>query len=253
MLHSHSSLIKSMFSGASQPKRINKDLCLLSFVTLARHFTSLCLSFLSESGDSNISAYTPRGKGEFSRLTSTWRYHLSHQGSPVSTWSEVAQSCPTLCDPMDCSLPGSSVHGIFEARTLEWVAISFSRGSSWARDRTRVSHIVGRLFTVWATREALVCVYVTDSLSCTPKNNTQIVTLSEGESESYSVMSNSLRPHGLYSPWNSPGQNTGVGSLSLLQEIFPTQGSNPGLPHCGQILYQLSHQGSPSEYLVKVK
>ena len=54
-----------------------------------------------------------------------------------------------------------------------------------------------------------------------------------------------LRPHGLYNPWNSPGQNTGVGSLSLLQGIFPTQGSNPGLPYCGQILYQLSHQGSP--------
>ena len=47
------------------------------------------------------------------------------------------------------------------------------------------------------------------------------------------------------SPWNSPGQNTGVGSLSLLQGIFPTQGSNPGLPHCRQILYQLSHKGSP--------
>ena len=49
----------------------------------------------------------------------------------------------------------------------------------------------------------------------------------------------------LYSPWNSPGQNTGVGSLSLLQEIFPTQGSNPGLLHCRWILYQLSHKGSP--------
>ena len=58
-------------------------------------------------------------------------------------------------------------------------------------------------------------------------------------------MSNSLQPHGLYSPWNSLGQNTGVGSLSLLQGIFPTQGSNPGLPHCRQIFYQLSHKGSP--------
>ena len=54
-----------------------------------------------------------------------------------------------------------------------------------------------------------------------------------------------LRPHGLYSPWNSPGQNTGVGSLSLLQGIFSTQGLNPGLLHCRQILYQLSHKGSP--------
>ena len=68
---------------------------------------------------------------------------------------------------------------------------------------------------------------------------------SESESESGSVMSNSLRPHGLYSPRNSPGQNTGLGSLSLLQGIFPTQGSNPSLPYCGRILYQLSHKRSP--------
>ena len=66
------------------------------------------------------------------------------------------------------------------------------------------------------------------------------------ESESHSVMSDSLRPHGLYSPWNSPGQKTGVGSRSLSQGIFPTQGSNPGLPHCRQILYQLSHRGNPN-------
>ena len=65
------------------------------------------------------------------------------------------------------------------------------------------------------------------------------------ESESCSVVSSSLRHHGLYSPWNSPGQNTGVGSLSLLQGIFPTQGLNPGLPHCRWILYQLSHEGRP--------
>ena len=51
--------------------------------------------------------------------------------------------------------------------------------------------------------------------------------------------------HGLYSPWNSPGQNTGVGSLSLLQGIFPTQGSNSGLPHCRQILHQLRYKGRP--------
>ena len=57
-------------------------------------------------------------------------------------------------------------------------------------------------------------------------------------------MSNSLRPHGLYSPGNSPGQNTGVGSLSLLRGIVPAQGSNPGLRHCRWILYQLSHKGS---------
>ena len=64
-------------------------------------------------------------------------------------------------------------------------------------------------------------------------------------SESHSLMSDSLQPHGLYSPWNSLGQNTQVGSHSILQGIFPTQGSNPGLPHCRQTLYQLSHKGSP--------
>ena len=74
----------------------------------------------------------------------------------------------------------------------------------------------GRHFTIWATRESL-------------------------KSESCSVMLDSLWPHGLYSPWNSPGQNTGAGSSSLLQGIFPIQGLNPGLPHCRQILYQLSH------------
>ena len=63
-------------------------------------------------------------------------------------------------------------------------------------------------------------------------------------SESCSVVFNFLWPHGLYSPWNSPGQNTGVGSLSLLQGIFPTQGSNLGLLHYRWILYQLSHKGS---------
>ena len=64
-------------------------------------------------------------------------------------------------------------------------------------------------------------------------------------SESCSVVSDFLQPHGLHSTWNSPGQNTSVGSPSLLQGIFPTQRLNPGLPHCRQILYQLSHKGSP--------
>ena len=73
----------------------------------------------------------------------------------------------------------------------------------------------------------------------------QTYTLLESKSESHSVVSDSLWLHGLYSPWNFPGQNTGVGSLSFLQGIFPTQGSNPGLPHYRQILYQLSHKGSP--------
>ena len=68
-------------------------------------------------------------------------------------WSKVAQSCPTLCAPMDCSLPGSSIHGLFQVRVPKCVAISFSRGSSQPRDQTQVTQIVGRCFTIWATRE----------------------------------------------------------------------------------------------------
>ena len=71
-------------------------------------------------------------------------------------------------------------------------------------------------------------------------------------SGSLSVVSNSLRPHGLHSPWNAPDQNTGVGSLSLLQQIFPTQESNWSLLHCRRILYQLSHQGSVFLYQVGI-
>ena len=65
----------------------------------------------------------------------------------------VSQSCPTLGDPMDCSLPGSSVHGILQASILEWAAIPFSRGSSRLRDRTQVSPSAVRFFTIQATRE----------------------------------------------------------------------------------------------------
>ena len=67
---------------------------------------------------------------------------------------EIAQSCLTLCDLMDCSLPGSSIQWIFQTRILEWVSISFSRGSSQPKDWTWVSCTAGRLFTIWATREA---------------------------------------------------------------------------------------------------
>ena len=85
--------------------------------------------------------------------TSQWVWYS--ENSEFRGGSEVAQLCPTLCNPMDCSPPGSSIHGVFQARVLEWIAISFSRGSSWPRDWTRVSCIAGRRCTIWATREAL--------------------------------------------------------------------------------------------------
>ena len=98
-------------------------------------------------------------QGSFSNLTHLppfifigleWSGDLeSHQ---LKSESEVTQSCQTLCNPMDCRLPGSSIHETFQARVLEWVA--FSRGSSQPRDQTWVSHVSGRLFTIWATREA---------------------------------------------------------------------------------------------------
>ena len=107
---------------------------------------------------------------------------------------KVAQSCLTLCNPMY-----STVHGILQARILEWVAFPFSRGSSQPRQWTGVSQ---------PRSPALQA----DSLPAEPQEKPK---------------------------------NTGVGSLSLLQRIFPTQGLNPGLPHCRRILYQLSHKGSP--------
>ena len=105
--------------------------------------------------------------------------------SKVTFWpyrgyeSEAAQSCQTLWDPMDCSLPSSLVHGIFQARVLTWVTISLSRGSSWPRDLTQVSCIAGQCFVVWATRESpshsnvlcLVsqsCPTLCDPMDCSP-------------------------------------------------------------------------------------
>ena len=83
--------------------------------------------------------------------------------------------------------------------------------------------------------------------------NITLLRINLKETESRSVESDSLWPNGLSnSPWNSPGQNTGVGSLSVLQGIFPTQESNPGLLHCRWILYQLSHKGSPTYWILNI-
>ena len=127
--------------------------------------------------------------------------------------------CSTLFDPVDCCQSSSSVHGSLQARILEWVAMPSFRGSYQPRDQTCISYVfsIGK----WVP-------YHQHCLS-----------------ESQSIVSDSLQSHGLYSPWNSSGQNTGVGSLSLFQGIFPTQGLNPGLLHCRQIHYHLSHKGSP--------
>ena len=92
-------------------------------------------------------------KPSYTNWTFLWESRREKQFQTQKPESEVAQLCPTLCNPMDCNVPGSSFQGIFQARILEWVAISFSKRSSQPRDWTRVSRIVGRCFTIWATRE----------------------------------------------------------------------------------------------------
>ena len=122
------------------------------------------------------------------KISQFWKYT---QGT--IRWNSENESGSVMSDSLQ---PHGLVHGILQARILEWVAFPFSKGSSQPRDWTQVSRIAGRFFTSWATREA---------------------------------------------------QNIGVGSLSLLQGIFPTQELNQGLLHCRRILYQLSYQGSEIE------
>ena len=152
-------------------------------------------------------------------------------------------------------------HGILQARTLEWVAFPLSRGSSQPRDRFQVSHIAGGFFTSWASREVLNSKKpfyklnrINNSTRLSRSDFSKQCFLPCLEKEHVLLLQKWVKVAQLcptlcnlidYSPWNSPGQNTGVGSLSLLQGIFPTQGSNPGLLHCRWILYQLSHKGSP--------
>ena len=138
----------------------------------------------------------------------------------------VTQSCPTLCNPTDCSPPGFSVHGIFQARILEWVAISFSRGSSKPQKlNLGLPHC----------KQTLYCLS------------------HQGSYPGLKPTSPTLGAHSL--PSEPPGKpkNTGVGSLSILQGIFPTQELNWDLLHCRWILYQLSYQESPIKTRVLCK
>ena len=127
-----------------------------------------------------------------------------------------AQSCLTLCDPMDYT-----VHGILQARILEWVAFPFSRGSSQPRNQTRVSCIASGFFTNWAIREAQL-VSTTKSEVFQVSINQQVFTAAAAVT---SVVSDSVRPRRrqptrLLCPWDSPGKNTGVGCHFLLRNIY---------------------------------
>ena len=119
--------------------------------------------------------------------------------------SLVTQSCWFFCYPMDCSQPDSTVRGILQARILEWVAISSSRASSQTRDWIWISCNSCRFFTTVLCGKPILSVGW------------------KWKWKSPSPFRHFFLPQGLYSPWSSPGQNTWVGRLSLLQGIFPTQ------------------------------
>ena len=151
----------------------------------------------------------------------------------VKSESEVAQSCRTLRDPMDCSLPGSSIHGIFQARVLEWGAIAFSAthlylvgyftASLWGQLLERGAVCVCVCDSVVWKEEPCVCVCVTQL--CGKRSRVCVCIC-----VCHSVVSNSLLscilPTRLLCLWNSPGKNTGVACHALLQGIFLTQGWN---------------------------
>ena len=177
---------------------------------------------------------------------------------------------------MDCSLPGFSVHGILQARILGWVAIPvslmspaladsfFTTSTTWealSLLKLQYNSVVINMRSAdrfcgyelghpWSWIRILLIANNLTSLGLSLLKNEEgkvmiIFILWWYESESHSLLSDSLWRHGLYNPWNSPGQHTGAGSHSLLQGIFPTQGLNPSLLLCRQILYHLNHQGSP--------
>ena len=176
-------------------------------------------------------------------------------------WSEVAQLCPTLCDPVDCSLPGSSVHWIFQAIVLEWIAISFSRGSYQHRDRTQVSCIAGRFFTVWATREALskfqfssvqLSSVVSDCLGLHESQDAW----PPCPSPTHRVHTNSCassqwcHPAILYSvvPFSSCPQSLPASGTFPMNQLFAWGGKSIGVSALASVLPMNTQEWSPSEW-----
>ena len=143
----------------------------------------------------------------------------------VAAWASVfvvhRLSCPAACGVLASvqELNRCSLH--WQGLLSHWTTREVQE-NVFLKKQTFILHFLN----LYSVKLTCVCMKVVSGRSC-------------------SVVSDSLHPHGLYSPWNSPYQNTGVGSCSFLQGIFPTQGSNPGLLHCRRMLYQLSHKGSP--------
>ena len=160
----------------------------------------------------------------------------------------VAQSCPTLCDPMNCSTPGFPVlHHLpeFVQTHVHW-SVMPSNHLILCCPLLLLPSIFPSI-RVFSSESALRIRWPKyGSLSISPSSEYWVLYHKRPLGSPCSscemkvgLLCPTLWPHGLYSLWDSPGQNTGVGSLSLLQGIFPTQGSNPGLPHCRQILYRV--------------
>ena len=143
----------------------------------------------------------------------------------------IAQSCLTLCYPVDCSLPGSSIHGILQARILEWVAIPLSRGSFWLGDWTSVSCIAGRFFTIWATREAQE-----DELAALARKWTQA---------SWAAGENSTAEPPMHFCWTY--EQTGLKNLLLEHKLFIFT----GLTVCVHIYFIYIHLYIERESLAK--
>ena len=183
---------------------------------------------------------------KFSRALSHWCIIFVCYTTSLS-WLFSSLTQAAFWDPMDRSPPGSSVHGILQARILEWVAISFSRGSSLTREQTRVSCIADYRSVVsisWNLMDYTVHGFLQTRIlewvgvpfsrgSSQPRDQTQ----------SPALQADSLPAE----PPPGKPKNTGVGSLSLLQGIFLTQESNQSLLHWRWILPQLRYQGSPSQ------
>ena len=168
-------------------------------------------------GRRSLVGYAPEGCNDQTQLK-----QLSTRTHNICCAVSIARQCLTLCNPTGCSPPG---------------CMGFSKQEYWSGEPCPPPGI----FLTQGSNLPLLCPlhWQVDSLPLCPLGSPHIIC------ETHSVVSNSWWPHRLYSPWNSPGQNTGVGSHSLLQGIFKTQVLNPGPLHCRWILYQLSHKGSP--------
>ena len=150
----------------------------------------------------------------------------------------------------------SLLQGIFPTQESNWGLLHFRQILYCLSHQGSPYEDLAALYLVMYLKfgQLIFLLYIVYKISKSWDNWESCYLLGESEWESRSVISDSVTLYAIYSPWNSPGRSTGVGSLSLLQGIFLTHGSNPGLPHCRRVLYQLSQKGSPQvEFKISAK